>query len=67
MQDKVAWQALPRTVWRSAPKTREEARQNVFDCIEMFCIPVRKHVGNPNCHPAESISGIFCLPGIGRN
>jgi putative transposase len=34
-------------------KTREEARQDVFDYIEMFYNPVRKHVRNGMLSPAE--------------
>ncbi len=34
-------------------KTREEVRQDVFDSIEMFCSPVRKHVRNGILSPAE--------------
>jgi hypothetical protein len=29
---------------RRTYKTREEARQDVFDYVEMFCNPVRKQV-----------------------
>ena len=34
-------------------KTREEARQDVFDYIEMFYNPVRKHVRNGMLSPVE--------------
>ena len=38
---------------RRTYKTREEARQDVFDYIEMFYNPVRKHVRNGMLSPAE--------------
>ena len=38
---------------RRTYKTREEARQSVFDCIEMFYSPVRKHVRNGMLSPVE--------------
>ena len=34
-------------------KTRAEARQDVFDYIEMFYNPVRKHVRNGMLSPVE--------------
>jgi putative transposase len=34
-------------------KSREEARQDVFDYIEMFCNPGRKHVRNGMLSPVE--------------
>lgn len=33
-------------MWRRKYKTREEARQDVFDDIEFFYNPQRKHVRN---------------------
>ncbi len=38
---------------RRTCKTREEARQDVFDYIEMFYNPVRKHVRNGMLSPVE--------------
>jgi putative transposase len=38
---------------RRTYKTREEARQDVFDCIEMFYNPVRKQVRNGMLSPVE--------------
>ncbi len=38
---------------RRTYKTREEARQDVFDYIEMFYDPVRKHVRNGMLSPAH--------------
>jgi len=38
---------------RRTYKTREEARQDVFDYIEMFYNPVRKHVRNGMLSPVE--------------
>jgi len=38
---------------RRTYKTREEARQDVFDPIEMFYNPVRKHVRNEMLSPVE--------------
>ena len=38
---------------RRTYKTREEARQDVFDYIEMFYSPVRKHVRNGMLSPVE--------------
>ena len=38
---------------RRTYKTREEARQDGFDCIEMFYNPVRKHVRNGMLSPIE--------------
>jgi len=40
-------------VRRRTYKTREEARQDVFDYIEMFYNPVRKHVRNGMLSPVE--------------
>ncbi|MCL4157570.1 UNVERIFIED_CONTAM: hypothetical protein GTU68_049008 [Idotea baltica] len=33
-------------IWRKTYKTREQARQDIFDYIEMFYNPKRKHVRN---------------------
>ena len=38
---------------RCTYKTREEAPQDVFDYIEMFYNPVRKHVRNGMLSPIE--------------
>lgn len=38
---------------RRTYKTREEARQDVFDYIEMFYNPIRKHVRNGMLSPVE--------------
>ena len=38
---------------RRTYKTREEARQDMFDYIEMFYNPVRKHVRNGMLSPVE--------------
>ena len=38
---------------RRTYKTHEEARQDVFDYIEMFYNPVRKHVRNGMLSPVE--------------
>ena len=38
---------------RRTCKTRIEARQDVFDYIEMFCNPERKHVRNGMLSPVE--------------
>lgn len=38
---------------RHTYKTREEARQDVFDYIAMFCNPVRKHVRKGMLSPAQ--------------
>lgn len=38
---------------RRTYKTREEARQDVLNYIEMFYNPVRKHVRNGMLSPAE--------------
>lgn len=38
---------------RKAYRTREEARQEVFDYIEMFYNPRRKHVRNGMLSPVE--------------
>jgi hypothetical protein len=38
---------------RRTYKTREEARQDVFDYIEMFYNPVRKQVRNGMLSPAQ--------------
>jgi len=38
---------------RKTYRTREEARQDVFDCIEMFYNPKRKHVRNGMLSPVE--------------
>ena len=35
---------------RRAYKAREDARSDVFDYIEMFCSPKRKHARNGCCH-----------------
>ena len=40
-------------VRRRAYKTREQARQDIFDYIEMFYIPKRKHVRNGMLSPVE--------------
>jgi putative transposase len=34
-------------------KTREDARRDVFDYIEMFYNPVRRHGNNGNLSPVE--------------
>ncbi|AUH64992.1 hypothetical protein CX676_13110 [Paracoccus zhejiangensis] len=39
---------------RGANRTREEARQNVFDCIEMLYNPKRKPARSGMLSPAES-------------
>jgi putative transposase len=41
---------------RRKSKTREEARQGVFDDIEFFYNPQRKHVRDGTCHRATSNS-----------
>ncbi len=38
---------------RRTSRTREDARQDVFDCIEMFCNPKRKQARNGKLSPAE--------------
>lgn len=38
---------------RRTYKIREEARQDVFDYVEMFCNPVRKQVRNGMLSPVE--------------
>ena len=38
---------------RRTYKTREEARQDVFDYIEVFYNPVRKHATNGMLSPVE--------------
>jgi putative transposase len=38
---------------RGTYRTREEARQDVFDCIEMFYNPKRKHARNGMLSSAE--------------
>ncbi|MBN9472036.1 MAG: IS3 family transposase, partial [Bosea sp.] len=38
---------------RKTYRTREEARQDVFDYIEMFYNPKRKHVRNGMLSPVE--------------
>jgi putative transposase len=38
---------------RRTYKTREQARQDVFDYIEMFYNPIRKHVRNGMLSPVE--------------
>ncbi len=43
---------IRRRVYRS----RDEARQDVFDYIEMFYNPKRKHVGTGCCRPSSSKS-----------
>ena len=40
-------------VKRKAYKTREDARRDIFDYIEMFYNPVRRHGNNGNLSPAE--------------
>ena len=40
-------------IWRRTYKTRDEARQDVFDYIEMFYNPIRKHVRNGMLSPVE--------------
>ena len=40
-------------ICRCTYKTREEARQDVFDYIEMFYNPVRKQVRNGMLSPVE--------------
>jgi putative transposase len=40
-------------VRRRTYRTRDEARQDVFDCIEMFYNPTRKHVRNGMLSPIE--------------
>lgn len=40
-------------IWRLTDKTHDEARQNVFDYIEMFYNPVRKQVRNGMLSPAQ--------------
>jgi putative transposase len=39
---------------RKVYRTRAEARQDVFDYIEMFYNPTRKHARNGCCHPSSS-------------
>ena len=39
---------------RRTYRTRDEARQDVFDYIEMFYNPARKHVRNGMCRPSSS-------------
>jgi putative transposase len=43
------WEWIRRKVYRS----RDEARQNVFDYIEMFYNPKRKHVRGGMLSPVE--------------
>ena len=43
---------------RRTYKTREEARQDVFDYVEMFYNPVRKQVRNGMC-PSSSNGSSF--------
>ncbi len=38
---------------RRTYRTRHDARQDVFDCIEMFYNPKRKHARNGMLSPAE--------------
>lgn len=38
---------------RRTYKTREQARQDVFDCIEMFYNPKRKHTTNGMLSPVD--------------
>ncbi|NTH68898.1 IS3 family transposase, partial [Agrobacterium rhizogenes] len=38
---------------RKVYRSRDEARQDVFDYIEMFYNPKRKHVGNGMLSPVE--------------
>ena len=40
-------------IWRRTYKTRDEAWNDVFDYIEMFYNPVRKHVRNGMLSPVE--------------
>lgn len=40
-------------IWKKAYKIREKARQDVFDCIEMFYNPKHKHVQNEMLSPVE--------------
>jgi len=40
-------------VKRKTYPTREAARQDIFDYIEMFCNPARKHGYNGNLSPGE--------------
>lgn len=61
----VVLQALLMAVWRRKPqgevlihsdqgyRSRDEARQDVFDYIEMFYNPKRKHVRNGMMSPVE--------------
>ena len=41
------------TIWCGIYKAREEARQGVFDHVEMFCNPVREQVRNGMLSPVE--------------
>jgi putative transposase len=52
------WPRLPiavkrKRIRRRTYKTREEARQNVFDYVEMFYNPVRKQIRSGMRSPAE--------------
>jgi len=38
---------------RRAYKNRADARRNIFDCIEMFYNPKRKHARNGMLSPVE--------------
>ena len=38
---------------RKVYRSRAEARQDLFDCIEMLCNPKRKHVRNGMLSPVE--------------
>ncbi len=38
---------------RTAYLTRGAARQDVFDCFEMFCTPTRKHTTNKMLSPVD--------------
>ncbi|GLR52624.1 hypothetical protein GCM10007923_38380 [Shinella yambaruensis] len=40
-------------IGRRIYRSRDEARQDVFDYIEMFCNPKRKHVRNGMLSPVE--------------
>jgi len=41
-------------IHRKVYKMRDEARQDIFDCIEMFNNPKRKHVRNGMLSPVDS-------------
>jgi len=42
-----------RGIHSSHYRSRDEARRDVFDYIEMFCSPKRKHVRNGMLSPVE--------------